>query len=73
MSISLSAIGRLGKYRSKQMKRILFSIIAAWLILPTFTYDGQYEEFRFPREQSTTKDGYPTPLSGKPITIEQLT
>jgi hypothetical protein len=55
------------------MKRILFSIIAAWLILPTFTYAGQYEEFRFPREQSTTKDGYPTPLSGKPITIEQLT
>jgi ribonuclease Z len=29
---------------------------------------GQYEDFRFPREASTTKDGYPTPLSGKPIT-----
>ena len=31
--------------------------------LPSF-----YEDFRFPREQSLTKDGYPTPLSGKPIT-----
>ena len=26
------------------------------------------EDFRFPREYSLTKDGYPTPLSGKPIT-----
>jgi len=29
---------------------------------------GQFEDFRFPREQSLTKGGYPTPLSGKPIT-----
>ena len=28
----------------------------------------QYEGFRFPREASLTKEGYPTPLSGKPIT-----
>ena len=29
---------------------------------------SSYEDFRFPREQSLTKDGYPTPLSGKAIT-----
>jgi ribonuclease Z len=29
---------------------------------------GQYEDFRFPRESSTTKNGYPTPLSGKALT-----
>jgi len=38
------------------------------LALPIMASAGQYEDFRFPREQSTTKDGYPTPLSGKPIT-----
>ncbi len=38
------------------------------LALPIMASAGQFEDFRFPREQSTTKDGYPTPLSGKPIT-----
>jgi len=38
------------------------------LILPAAADASQYEEFRFPREESTTKDGYPTPLSGKAIT-----
>jgi len=50
------------------MKKVLFGFITAGLILPLITSAGQYEDFRFPREQSTTKDGYPTPLSGKPIT-----
>ena len=38
------------------------------LALPIVASAGQYEDFRFPREQSLTKDGYPTPLCGKPIT-----
>lgn len=38
------------------------------LTFPVIVNAGQYEDFRFPREASTTKDGYPTPLSGKPIT-----
>jgi ribonuclease Z len=42
--------------------------LAFALALPIMASAGQYEDFRFPREQSTTKDGYPTPLSGKPIT-----
>ena len=41
--------------------------LAFALALP-ITSDAQHEAFRFPREQSITKDGYPTPLSGKPIT-----
>ena len=44
--------------------------LAFALALPIMASAGQYshEDFRFPREQSTTKDGYPTPLSGNPIT-----
>jgi len=44
--------------------------LAFVLALPIMASAGQYdhEAFRFPREQSTTKDGYPTPLSGKAIT-----
>ena len=44
--------------------------LAFVLALPIMANAAQYshEDFRFPREQSTTKDGYPTPLSGKPIT-----
>ncbi len=29
---------------------------------------GNPEDYRFPREPGTTKDGYPLPLTGKPIT-----
>ena len=29
---------------------------------------GNAEDYRFPREPGTTKDGYPLPLTGKPIT-----
>ncbi len=42
--------------------------LAFALALPIMASAGQYTDFRFPREQSITKDGYPTPLSGKPIT-----
>ena len=44
--------------------------LAFVLALPIIANAGQYshEDFRFPRENSTTKDGYPTPLSGVPIT-----
>ena len=38
------------------------------LSLPIMVSVGQYEDFRFPRKLSLTKDGYPAPLSGKPIT-----
>ena len=42
--------------------------LAFVLALPIIADAAQYEDFRFPREESTTTDGYPTPLSGKPIT-----
>jgi len=38
------------------------------LALPIMVSAGQFENFRFPREKSLTKGGYPTPLSGQPIT-----
>ena len=52
------------------MKKYIFGGIAVLLTMPVFAIAGQYdhENFRFPREQSVTKDGYPTPLSGQPIT-----
>jgi ribonuclease Z len=52
------------------MKRFIFGGIAVLLMMPVIASAGQYdhEDFRFPREHSTTKDGYPTPLSGQPIT-----
>jgi len=52
------------------MKSFIFGGIAVLLMMPVFAIAGQYdhEGFRFPREQSVTKDGYPTPLSGQPIT-----
>ena len=37
------------------------------LVLPLAANAGP-EDYRFPREPGTTKDGYPLPLSGKPIT-----
>jgi len=51
------------------------TILSCWIfslafifILPIVASAGQYEDFRFPREKQLTKDGYPTPLSGQPIT-----
>jgi len=51
--------------------------LAFALILPVMacvSHDGvprhprDYQDFRFPREESTTRGAYPTPLSGKAIT-----
>ena len=42
--------------------------IAFVLALPIVVSAGHYTDFRFPREKQLTKDGYPTPLSGQPIT-----
>ena len=52
----------------KTMLRYWMCSLVFALVLPVIASADQYEDFRFPREQSTTKDGYPTPLSGKPIT-----
>ncbi|GAF76432.1 unnamed protein product, partial [marine sediment metagenome] len=52
----------------KTMLRYWICGLTLALSLPIMASAGQYEDFRFPREQSLTKDGYPTPLSGKPIT-----
>ena len=52
----------------KTMLRYWICGLTLALALPIMASAGQYEDFRFPREQSLTKDGYPTPLSGKPIT-----
>ena len=52
----------------KTMLRYWICGLTLALALPIMTSAGQHEDFRFPREQSLTKNGYPTPLSGKPIT-----
>jgi len=54
-------------WKVPMVKRFIGGIVLA-LALPIVVNAGQYEDFRFPREASTTEDGYPTPLSGKPIT-----
>ena len=46
---------------------LIFGFVLA-AALPVTTSAAQLEEFRFPREKQLTKDGYPTPLSGQPIT-----
>jgi ribonuclease Z len=38
------------------------------LALPILASASHYTDFRYPREKQLTKDGYPTPLSGQPIT-----
>ena len=45
----------------------LFGLMLA-LILPFTASAAGPEDYRFPRDPGTTKDGYPLPLSGKPIT-----
>jgi len=42
--------------------------LAFILFLPIVASAGNYTDFRFPREKQLTKAGYPTPLSGQPIT-----
>ncbi len=46
--------------------------LAFILILPIVVSAGHYTDFRYPREKQLTKDGYPTPLSGQPITKTPL-
>jgi len=50
------------------MKRLLLATIISCLILPMAANAGNAEDYRFPREEGTTKDGYPLPLTGVPIT-----
>ena len=55
------------------MKFTKLTLLSIYGLILTLTFSiianaGQYKDFHFPREASTTKDGYPTPLSGKPIT-----
>jgi len=50
------------------MKKYILGGIAALMMTPVFASAASFEDFRFPREESTTKDGYPAPLSGKAIT-----
>ena len=54
--------------RFSTMRHYWIGAILCALALPIMASAAQYEDFRFPREHSLTKDGYPTPLSGKPIT-----
>ena len=54
--------------RYKTMLNFWMSSLVFTLALPIMASAGQYEDFRYPRESSTTKNGYPTPLSGKPLT-----
>ena len=42
--------------------------ITLTLILPMVAIAAGPESYRFPREPGTTKDGYPLPLAGQPIT-----
>jgi ribonuclease Z len=50
------------------MTKNLLCVATVCLALPIMASAQNYEDFRFPREESLTTDGYPTPLSGKPIT-----
>ena len=45
----------------------LFGLMLA-LILPFTVSAAGPQDYRFPREPGTTKDGYPLPLTGIPIT-----
>jgi len=46
----------------------VISLTCTGLILPLMANAGNPEDYRFSREPGTTKDGYPLPLTGKPIT-----
>jgi ribonuclease Z len=49
------------------MKRQLLGFISACFLLPVVA-EAAPGDYRFPREPGTTKDGYPLPLTGVPIT-----
>jgi ribonuclease Z len=50
------------------MKKFILGGIAVFALMPALASAGSFEDFQYPRAKSTTKDGYPTPLSGQPIT-----
>ena len=50
------------------MKKLFLGGIAVLLMMPLVASAGNAEDYRFPREPGTTKDGDPLPLAGKPIT-----
>ncbi len=58
------------RFMSPIIRRLILAGLVALILsfLPIMANAGQYENFRFPREKQLTKDGYPTPLSGQPIT-----
>ena len=56
----------LRKNRYEKMFRV--RLIVVCLFLPLIAIAGDPDDYRFPREPGTTKDGYPLPLSGVPIT-----
>ncbi len=53
---------------NKLMQSTCICGLVLTLALPIIASADQYDDFHFPREASTTEDGYPTPLSGKPLT-----
>ncbi|MFT5731327.1 MAG: ribonuclease Z [Desulforhopalus sp.] len=52
----------------KTMLHSMMCGVAFSLVLPLIANAAHYTDFRFPREKQLTQDGYPTPLSGQPIT-----
>jgi ribonuclease Z len=66
VSIYLRVIAQFGKNQDTDMLRI--KLIAACLFLPLLANAGNPDDYRFPREPGTTKDGYPLPLTGAPLT-----
>jgi hypothetical protein len=62
----LRVIAQFRKNQDTDMLRI--KLIAACLFLPLLANAGNPDDYRFPREPGTTKDGYPLPLTGAPLT-----
>jgi ribonuclease Z len=54
--------------RCKRMRDWCLFGLALMVVLPSMASAAGPEDYRFPREPGTTKDGYSLPLSGKPIT-----
>jgi ribonuclease Z len=56
---------------NKKLSRYFIGCLALSITIPSMVSAEQptnFADYRFPRAESTTKDGYPTPLSGLPIT-----
>ena len=55
----------------RSIKSVIPKLLSSGLVVSVLSlsaFAGSFEDFRFPREASVTKDGYLTPLSGKAIT-----